>query len=63
MPQFIRQLRRILAKWQVFSFWQRRQNSQTLERRVAEGGNYTERPRWYCLFSRILAIRQVFGFR
>jgi hypothetical protein len=38
------QLRSILARQQVFGFRQRRQNSQALERRVAEGGNYAARP-------------------
>jgi hypothetical protein len=59
----MRQLRRILARRQVFGFRQRRQHSQALERRVAEGGSYAARPQLMDLLRRILARRQVFGFR
>ncbi len=56
------QLRRFLPRRQVFGFWQRRQNSQALERRVAEGGKYTARPHFIRPLRHILARRQVFGF-
>jgi hypothetical protein len=42
---------------------QRRQHSQALERRVAEGGNYAARPQLIRHLRRILARRQVFGFQ
>ncbi len=56
-------LRRILARWKVFGFRQWRQNSQALERRVAEGDNYAARPQFMGQLRHILARRQVFGFR
>jgi hypothetical protein len=54
---------RILVRRQVFCFLQRRQHSQALEHRVAEGGSYAARPQFIRLLHRILARRQVFGFR
>jgi hypothetical protein len=62
-PQLMRQLSHILARRQVFSFRQRRPQSQALERRVAEGGNYAARPQFISLLRCILARRQVFCFR
>ncbi len=56
-------LRCILARRQVFGFRQLRQDSQALERRVEEGGNYAARPPIPSQLRRILARRQVFGFR
>ncbi len=53
----------ILARRQVFGFWQLRQNSQALERRDTEGDNYAKRPQLIGHLHRILARRQVFGFR
>ncbi len=55
-------LRRVLVRRQVFGFWQQRQNSQALERRATEGGNYAARPQLICSLCRILARQQVFGF-